>query len=682
MAQPIITTSLVRLDAEFGPTPADVISSLTSIVSDAGRTEHTETLFADAMAREKKSSTGVPGGIAIPHCRSESIHTPTLAFVRLKKGVDFGAPDGTASLIFLIAAPADGGKEHLKILSKLARALVRKDFIEALENAASETQVVNLVNRVIHPAPDTDSPTVSRSSEATTNDKNQVISVVAVTACPTGIAHTYMAADALSQEASKRNDIELAVETQGSSAVTPLSQETITAADVVIFATDVGVKDRERFAGKPLIESGVKRAINEPVAMLEEAILAAHDPQAYKVPGTSSYQQTTHKSASNGSLSLGKKVQQSIMTGVSYMVPFVAAGGLLLALGFLFGGYDIADGWKTIASEYSITNLPSNAVTINGSDITFDRSGLLLYLGAVLFATGQAAMSFIVAALSGYIAYALAGRPGIAPGFVGGAISVTLGAGFIGGLVTGLLAGVIALWISSWKTHRIVQSLMPVVIIPLLTSLFIGLIMFLLLGRPLSAVMMGLQNWLGTMSGSSAVLLGIILGLMMCFDLGGPVNKAAYLFATAGLSTGDQASLQIMAAVMAAGMVPPIALSLATLIRKNLFTPVEQENGKSAWLLGLSFVSEGAIPFAAADPLRVIPSMMLGGAVTGAITMATHTISRAPHGGIFVSFAIEPFWGFILGIASGVLVSAFSVIALKSFWPNNTTQQEAAQSQT
>lgn len=679
MAQPVITASLVRLDAEFGPTPTDVISSLADIVSDAGRTDHAATLLADALAREEKSGTGVPGGIAIPHCRSESVHTPTLAFARLKDGVDFGAPDGAASLIFLIAAPAGGGKEHLKILSKLARALVRKDFIDALHNATSEEHVVELVNTVIHPAPDT--PTVSQASEAATANKNHVTRIVAVTACPTGIAHTYMAADSLSQEAAKRDDVELVVETQGSSAVTPIPQATIDAADAVIFATDIGVKDRGRFAGKPLVESGVKRAINEPTAMLEEAILTARNPQARKVSGVSSSGEATDASAANGGLPLGKKVQQSIMTGVSYMVPFVAAGGLLLALGFLFGGYDIANGWKTIASEYSITNLPGNTVAIDGSDMTFDRSGLLLYLGAVLFATGQAAMSFIVAALSGYIAYALAGRPGIAPGFVGGAISVTLGAGFIGGLVTGLLAGVIALWISSWKVHRIVRSLMPVVIIPLLTSLFIGLIMFLLLGRPLSAAMMGLQNWLGTMSGSSAVLLGIILGLMMCFDLGGPVNKAAYLFATAGLSTGDQASLQIMAAVMAAGMVPPIALSLATLIRKNLFTPAEQENGKSAWLLGLSFVSEGAIPFAAADPLRVIPSMMVGGAVTGAITMATHTISRAPHGGIFVSFAIDPIWGFVLGIVAGVIVSAFSVIALKSLWPNRVAEQAAVKAQ-
>jgi len=374
-------------------------------------------------------------------------------------------------------------------------------------------------------------------------------------------------------------------------------------------------------------------------------------------------------------------MQQAVMTGVSYMVPFVAAGGLLLALGFLLGGYDVANGWQAITTEYSLTNLPGHDVVVDGATMTFKYSGLGLYLGAVLFAIGQAAMGFIVAALSGFISFALAGRPGIAPGFAGGAIAVTVGAGFIGGLVTGLIAGFVAMWIGNWKVPRWIGSLMPVVIIPLLASLITGLLMYLVLGVPLANLMEGLQNWLSSMSGSSAVLLGIILGLMMCFDLGGPVNKAAYLFATAGLSTGDEASMQIMAAVMASGMVPPIALSLATFVRKNLFTPAEQENGKSAWLLGLSFVSEGAIPFAAADPFRVIPSMMVGGAVTGALSMALGVGSRAPHGGIFVVFAIEPAWAYFVAILAGVLISALAVITMKQFWPNKTAEEAAAKAE-
>ena len=497
---------------------------------------------------------------------------------------------------------------------------------------------------------------------------------MAITACPTGIAHTYMAADALTQTAAERDDVSLTVETQGSSNNESVSQATIDAADAVIFATDVGVRDRERFSGKPVIESGVKRAINEPGTMLDEAVAAAHNPHAHKVSGTATRADAEEEGKSLG---WGKRIQQAIMTGVSYMVPFVAAGGLLLALGFLFGGADMANGWQALSTDFSLGNLPGHDVTVDGELMHFERSGFLLYLGAVLFAVGQAAMGFIVAALSGYIAYALAGRPGIAPGFAGGAIAVTLGAGFIGGLVTGLLAGFIAMWIGNWKVPRWLGSLMPVVIIPLLTSLIVGLAMYLLLGAPLAAIMDGLQNWLSSMSGSSAVLLGIILGLMMCFDLGGPVNKAAYLFATAGLSTGDESSMQIMAAVMASGMVAPIALSLATFIRKSLFTPAEQENGKSAWLLGLSFVSEGAIPFAAADPFRVIPSMMAGGAVTGAISMALSVGSRAPHGGVFVFFAIDPFWGYLVAIAAGVVVSTAAVLAMKQFWPNKAVEEAA-----
>ncbi|WKD59125.1 PTS fructose transporter subunit IIABC [Corynebacterium caspium] len=675
MNSSIISPELVALDVDFGTTTSEVINNLAQVAFQAGRSSSVEMLSADALARENKSATGVPGGVAIPHCRSQAVETPTLVFARLAKSVDFGGPDGDASLIFLIAAPEGGDKAHLKLLSKLARALVRKEFLNSLREASTPAAIVELVTEVLTAKPKkaatTPSTTDSSAASKVATVQTTATRIVAITACPTGIAHTYMAADALTQTAAGRSDVEIFVETQGSSAVTPLDPTVIASADAVIFATDVGVRDRERFVGKPVIESGVKRAINEPNIMLDEAVAAAKNPNARKVSGTATANSAVP--ADGKGLSWGKRTQQAIMTGVSYMVPFVAAGGLLLALGFLIGGYDMANGWKEIATQYGLSNLPGHEVTIDGSVVVFDRAGLALYLGAVLFATGQMAMGFIVSALSGYIAYALAGRPGIAPGFVGGAISVLVGAGFIGGLITGILAGLIAMWIGSLNVPRWLASLMPVVIIPLLTSLTVGLIMFLLLGRPLESIMTGLQDWLGSLSGSSAILLGIIIGLMMCSDLGGPINKAAYLFGTASLSTGDQASLEIMAAVMAAGMVPPIALSIATLVRKNLFTPAEQENGKSAWLLGLSFISEGAIPFAAADPLRVIPSSMLGGAVTGALTMALGVGSRAPHGGIFVLFAINPWWGFILAIAAGTAVTALAVIALKQFWPNQAT---------
>lgn len=697
MASDLITTDLVALDADFGDSVDSVITNLVTLVHDTGRATDIAGLAQPAIDREAKAGTGVPGGVAIPHCRSEAVTEPTLAFARLSRGVDFSGPDGNARLVFLIAAPAGGGKAHLKILSKLARALVRKEFLEALRNAPTKEEIVRLVLDVVNAErpnkkPASESTATANSTAragaggaaandassaaapASTESSADITRIVAITACPTGIAHTYMAADALTQTAAERDDVSLTVETQGSSNNESVSQATIDAADAVIFATDVGVRDRERFAGKPVIESGVKRAINEPGTMLDEAVAAAHNPHAHKVSGTATRADAEEEGKS---LSWGKRIQQAIMTGVSYMVPFVAAGGLLIALGFLFGGADMANGWQALSTDFSLGNLPGHDVTVDGELMHFEHSGFLLYLGAVLFAVGQTAMGFIVAALSGYIAYALAGRPGIAPGFVGGAIAVTLGAGFIGGLVTGLLAGFIAMWIGNWKVPRWLGSLMPVVIIPLLTSLIVGLAMYLLLGAPLAAIMDGLQNWLSSMSGSSAVLLGIILGLMMCFDLGGPVNKAAYLFATAGLSTGDESSMQIMAAVMASGMVAPIALSLATVIRKSLFTPAEQENGKSAWLLGLSFVSEGAIPFAAADPFRVIPSTMAGGAVTGAISMALSVGSRAPHGGVFVIFAIDPFWGYLVAIAAGVVVSTAAVLAMKQFWPNKAVEEAA-----
>ncbi|WP_257161259.1 PTS fructose transporter subunit IIABC [Corynebacterium cystitidis] len=674
MNNPLITQDLVSLDVDFGSSTNDVITRLAESVADCGRATDAHALAHDAITRETKAGTGVNGQVAIPHCRSAAVSEPTLAFARLTRPVDFGGPDGDADLVFLIAAPDGGGKEHLKILSKLARALVRGEFINQLRGARTDDEIVQAVLSVTNAKK---SSAKKAPSTSTSNVQPTVRTIIAVTACPTGIAHTYMAADSLQQAADKRDDVALFVETQGSSGGEQLDPAVIDSADAVIFAVDVAVRDKERFAGKPVIQSPVKRGINEPDALLDEAITAASDPNAQRVRGDSATGGDTEGSTSSGGESWPKRIQQAVMTGVSYMVPFVAAGGLLLALGFLIGGYDVANGWQAISTGYSLTNLPGHDVLVDGEAVSFDRSGFALYCGAVMFAIGQAAMGFVVAALSGYTAFSLAGRPGIAPGFVGGAISVMLGAGFIGGLITGILAGLVAYWIGNWQVPAWLRSLMPVVIIPLLASLIVGLTMFLLLGRPLEAIMTGLTEWLSAMSGSSAILLGLTIGLMMCFDLGGPVNKAAYLFGTAGLSAGTEASFQIMAAVMLSGMVPPIAMSIATFIRKQLFTPAEQENGKSAWLLGLSFVSEGAIPFAAADPVRVIPSMMAGGAVTGAVSMAFGVGSRAPHGGIFVLFAINPWWGALIALIAGIATSTIVVVALKQFWPNRAVQQAA-----
>ncbi|CCQ16731.1 Phosphotransferase system, fructose-specific [Rhodococcus sp. AW25M09] len=657
--QPIIAEDLILLDADLGESKAAVIERLAGVLASAGRATETDALRDAALARESQSATGLPGGIAIPHCRSEAVTSASLGFARLNPKVDFGAPDGPADLVFLIAAPAGAGSAHMKLLSSLARALVKPEFVTSLRNASSAAEIVTLVDGVINPAA---KPAVAATAAAgpVSTAKHSVADtsaeassapkhIVAVTACPTGIAHTYMAADSL-VAAGERAGVTVHVETQGSSGSTPLDPALIAGAEAVIFATDVGVKGRERFAGKPVISSGVKRAINEPDVMVTEALRAGLNPDAARVGGTAV---AAGSNESAGDIGWGTRIRQILLTGVSYMIPFVAAGGLLIALGFLLGGYEISGVAEDIVVNNSITALP--------------EGGLAAYLGAVLFQIGALSFSFLVPALAGYISYAIADRPGLAPGFTAGAVAVLVGAGFIGGLVGGLIAGFVALWISKWKIPAVLRGLMPVVIIPLFATLIVGAIMFLLLGKPLAAITSGLTNWLNGLSGSSVIILGIILGLMMCFDLGGPVNKAAYSFATAGLSVTDIASLRIMAAVMAAGMVPPLAMALASTVRARLFTEAERENGKAAWFLGAAFISEGAIPFAAADPFRVIPSMMAGGAVTGAMIMAFNVTLSAPHGGIFVFFAIGNILWFIVSLAVGTIVSAFLVVSAKQF---------------
>ncbi|MEU3473249.1 fructose-specific PTS transporter subunit EIIC [Rhodococcus sp. NPDC006774] len=669
--QQIIAEDLILLDADLGESKEAVIERLAGVLASAGRATETDALRDAALAREAQSATGLPGGIAIPHCRSEAVTSASLGFARLNPKVDFGAPDGPADLVFLIAAPAGAGSAHMKLLSSLARALVKPEFVTSLRNASSAAEIVSLVDGVINPAakPAATAPaaaapvsTAKHSAAATPAEASASTApkhIVAVTACPTGIAHTYMAADSL-VAAGERAGVTVHVETQGSSGSTPLDPSIIAGAEAVIFATDVGVKGRERFAGKPVISSGVKRAINEPDVMLTEALRAALNPDAARVGGTAV---AAGSNDSAGELGWGTRIRQILLTGVSYMIPFVAAGGLLIALGFLLGGYEISGVAEDIVVNNSITSLP--------------EGGIAAYLGAVLFQIGALSFSFLVPALAGYISYAIADRPGLAPGFTAGAVAVLVGAGFIGGLVGGLIAGFVALWISKWKIPAVLRGLMPVVIIPLFATLIVGAIMFLLLGKPLAAITSGLTDWLNGLSGSSVIILGIILGLMMCFDLGGPVNKAAYAFATAGLSVTDTASLRIMAAVMAAGMVPPLAMALASTVRARLFTEAERENGKAAWFLGAAFISEGAIPFAAADPFRVIPSMMAGGAVTGAMIMAFDVTLSAPHGGIFVFFAIGNILWFVLSLAAGTIVSAFLVVSAKQFVKGKNAPSDA-----
>ncbi|MFC5728256.1 MULTISPECIES: PTS fructose transporter subunit IIABC [Nocardioides] len=690
----LMTTDLVRLDADLGGTKNDVIAALAAVVADAGRATDVDQLRADLLEREGKSATGMKDGIAIPHCRSASVTEPTLAFARLAPAVGFGAKDGDADLVFLIAAPEGGGDTHLQILAKLARSLVKPEFTDALRAAATPAEVLAIVQRVVAPEPPAmaAAPATSEHSGAAASTSPAAPAaggqarrrIVAVTSCPTGIAHTYMAAESL-EAAAERAGAEIAVEPQGSAGSRPLPQSTIDAADAVIFAADVGVRDRARFAGKPLVSAGVKRAIDEPDVMVAEALRYADAPNPPRVEaagGGAGGTEAALSGTAGAGESWGGRVRRVLMTGVSYMIPFVAAGGLLIALGFLLGGYDSANVAGDILVNHSLLNPPS--VASYGLEHAAFDSGVLLYLGVLLFVIGKAAFALFVPALAGYIAYAIADRPGIAPGFIMGALATNLAGfasageaatpapqtGFIGAIVGGVLAGLLALWVSRWQVPKWARGLMPVLVIPLVSSVIAGLVMLILLGRPITWLMEQLNDGLNNLDGSNAVILGAVLGLMMAFDMGGPLNKVAYSFAVVGIGAADLATnapeLRIMAAVMLAGMVPPLALALATIVRPGLFNPAERENGKAAWLLGASFITEGAIPFAAADPLRVIPSIMLGSAVTGGLAQALDVGLRAPHGGIFVLFAVDGVLGFVIALVAGVLVAAASVVALKS----------------
>ncbi|WP_347757207.1 fructose-specific PTS transporter subunit EIIC [Agrococcus sp. ProA11] len=649
----ILIPELVVLDADLGADKHAVIQSLAARAAGTDRVVNSGDLARAVLEREALTPTGMGAGIAIPHCKSSAVREPTLAFARLDPPVDFGAPDGPADLVFMIMAPEGAAETHLAVLSRLAGSLIDEEFTGALRAAKTEDEVVGLVAGVVADREEVDDEPVAEGTR----------SIVAVTACPTGIAHTYMAADAL-KAAGERAGVRVTVETQGSSGTKRLDPALIAAADAVVFAVDVDVRERGRFAGKPFVQVPVKRGIHAADELIAEALGHADDPQGPRLAGDAASEPTPEQ-RSRGSL--GGTVKRALLTGVSYMIPFVAGGGLLIALGFLLGGFDITDVAGDVILQNTLWNLPDG--------------GVGEYLGAVLFSIGAASMGFLVPALSGFIAYALADRPGIAPGFVAGAVALLMSAGFIGGLAGGLLAGLAAWWIGTWRVPQWMRGLMPVVIIPLLASIFASGLMVALLGGPIAALMAALTAWLSSLTGTGVIFLGLLLGTMMAFDLGGPINKVAYGFAVAGLSAGtpeNPAPWMIMAAVMAAGMVPPLGMALATVIDRKLFSPAEQQNGKAAWLLGASFISEGAIPFAAADPLRVIPASILGAATTGAISMAAGVTSQAPHGGFFVFFAIGNLLMFTIAIVAGAIVTGLAVIALKR-WARRAPAAAAAE---
>ncbi|MEV7869071.1 fructose-specific PTS transporter subunit EIIC [Streptomyces sp. NPDC088124] len=657
----MITADLVDLDLA-AETKEAAARSLAERMVTLGRVTDLDGFLADVAAREAQMPTGLDGGIGIPHCRSAHVAEPTLAFGRSARGIDFGAPDGPADLIFLIAAPAGADDAHLTILSALARRLMNEEFTTALRSATDATATAALI-RGEEPtpaeaeaaaAPATPEPakapeTASEKApeeapgaqaQAAAPAAPQVFRIVAVTSCPTGIAHTYMAAEALEQ-AGQQAGVELVVEPQGSSGFNRLDPAVIAAADGVIFAHDVPVREKERFAGKPTVDVGVKAGINRPAELIAEVRGKAERGEISDAAGAHS---SPVDDAGEPGEGYGTKLRKWLMSGVSYMVPFVAAGGLLIALGFAIGGYTVNKA-PSVAEHFVWTESMSWA--------------------ALLFQIGGLAFGFLVPVLAGYIAYGMADRPGLVPGFVGGSIALTINAGFLGGLAAGLIAGGVVMAIQRVKVPAPLRGIMPVVVIPLISSAVVGFLMFLVVGKPIASLQEALSSWLSGLSGANAIILGVILGLMMCFDLGGPLNKVAYAFAVGGLANPNEGSLKVMAAVMAAGMVPPLAMALATTVRGKLFTRTERENGKAAWVLGASFITEGAIPFAAADPLRVIPSAMAGGAVTGALSMLFECTLRAPHGGVFVVPLIGNPFLYLIAIAAGTAVTAGLVILLK-----------------
>ncbi len=662
----MITADLVDLDLDrSAETKEAAARSLAERMVALGRVRDLDGFLADVAAREAQMPTGLDGGIGIPHCRSAHVTEPTLAFGRSARGIDFGAPDGPADLIFLIAAPAGADDAHLTILSSLARQLMDAEFTAALRAATDAGTATELIRGTRSAGGEASAPSEPSAPSAPSAPSEPSVSsasgadqepaeprprddgtpaepfrVVAVTSCPTGIAHTYMAAQAL-ESAAREAGVEISVETQGSAGFTRLDPAVVAAADGVLFAHDVPVRDKTRFAGKPTVDVGVKAAVNRPAELLAEVRRKAAHGERTPAPDKAS----PVESAGDSDDGYATKLRKWLMSGVSYMVPFVAAGGLLIALGFAIGGWKI-DKAPSVAEHFIWTDHTSWA--------------------ALLFQIGGLAFAFLVPVLAGYIAYGMADRPGLVPGFVGGSVAVTIKAGFLGGLAAGLIAGAVVLGVQRVRVPAVLRGIMPVVVIPLISSAVVGFLMFLVVGKPIASLQSALTDWLEGLSGANAVILGVILGLMMCFDLGGPLNKVAYAFAIGGLTHPTDGGLKVMAATMAAGMVPPLAMALATTVRGRLFTATERENGKAAWFLGASFITEGAIPFAAADPLRVIPASMAGGAVTGALSMAFGCTLRAPHGGVFVVPLIGEPLLYLVAIAAGVGVSTLVVVLLKS----------------
>ena len=592
-------------------TPAgktEALNQCIDLMAKSGKIADVETYRKGVFAREEEGTTGIGMGIAIPHCKSDAVTKAGLAAMVVKDGVDFESLDGTpAKIIFLIAAPNTEDNVHLQVLSKLSVMLMDEQFTNSLINAGSVDEFLNIIDSAEKAKDEKEAAKEAKAKEPVEVKKDDVF-IVAVTACPTGIAHTYMAAEAIEKKA-KELGYQVKVETRGSGgAKNVLTDDEIAKAAGVIVACDTNVPT-DRFDGKKVIECQVSDGINKAEELVKR--IAAGDAPVFKASGK---KEASHSSV-GGKESIGHQIYKHLMNGVSHMLPFVVGGGILIAIAFLIDGFSV-----------DLNSLPADQRS---------NFGTITQAAALFKGIGGTAFGFMLPILAGFIAMSIADRPGLAVGFVGGSIAANGTSGFLGALVAGFVAGYIVLLLKKIfsKLPESLDGMKPVLLYPLLGIFIVGVIMQFVVEPPIGALNTAINNGLNGLNGASAVVLGVLLGGMMAVDMGGPVNKAAYVFGTASIAAGNY---NIMAAVMIGGMVPPLAIALATIFFKNKFTAEERKAGPTNYIMGLSVNTEGAIPFAASDPLHVLPAWVVGSAVAGGLSMAIVCTLMAPHGGIFV----------------------------------------------
>ena len=617
----------------------ETLDAMVALMAKSGKINDVEKYRKGVYAREEEGTTGIGEGIAIPHCKSDAVSKPGLAAMVIKDGVDFDALDGEkVSLIFLIAAPNTEDNVHLDVLSKLSVLLMDENFTSGLRNAKTVEEFLSVIDRA---EAEKDAEEEKKNSADTKNaaeEKNTENGklILAVTGCPNGIAHTYMAAENIEKKA-KELGCRVKVETRGSGgAKNVLTKAEIAEAACIIVAADTQVP-MDRFAGRPVIQCKVSDGISKAEELLDRALNG--NVPLYQAKGSSQAADSEEESDS-----VGHQIYKHLMNGVSHMLPFVIGGGILIAIAFLIDGFAV-----------DLNSLPFD-----------ERSnfGTITPMAAMFKSIGGVAFGFMLPILAGFIAMSIADRPGLAVGFVGGAIAANGTSGFLGALVAGFVAGYLVRLLKKLfeKLPEGLEGIKPMLLYPVIGIFLIGVIMTYVVEPPIGALNVMINNGLNSMNGTKAILLGALLGGMMSVDMGGPVNKAAYVFGTASIAAGNY---NIMAAVMVGGMVPPLAIALATMFFKNKFTEEERKAGPTNIVMGLSFISEGAIPFAASDPLRVLPSCIIGSAVAGALSMAFNCTLMAPHGGIFVFLTVGHPLLYLISLAVGSVVGCVILGLLK-----------------